>query len=272
MEVQCKNCETAFEGKFCPNCGQKAKTGRITFRQIYLELRSHFLHFDRGFAFTILQLATRPGAAVREYLAGKRVNHVKPLKFLFWSAAVSIIFSSLINLENRLYQSIEKDTGKPISQASRAMGHSILEKLQHYPGLVALMTIPTLSLCSWLLFRKRGYNYAEHFTANTYFMGEITLFGILLSLTYVLIPNLNFTMVTILGSVQWLCWSAYFGWAYSGWMLSGNRLLKWIKGILSLIGGYLLLILIFSVLMSTFLYIFHENIKDVLMKQDAIPQ
>ena len=47
--ISCKNCSTEFEGKFCSNCGEKAKAARISFPQILNDIRSYIIHFDQGF-------------------------------------------------------------------------------------------------------------------------------------------------------------------------------------------------------------------------------
>ena len=114
----CKNCEAEYQGRFCPNCGQKAKTKRITFRQVMSDLRDQFWHFDKGFLFTIIALVKQPGHTIRDYLAGKRVNYVKPMKYLFWMAAVSIILSTWSDLEGRILKSLAQQRGGELPAAS----------------------------------------------------------------------------------------------------------------------------------------------------------
>ena len=41
--IKCLNCGTEFEGKFCPECGQSAKTGRFTMRFIFENLMEAIL-------------------------------------------------------------------------------------------------------------------------------------------------------------------------------------------------------------------------------------
>lgn len=45
-KVKCLNCGTEFEGKFCPECGQSAKTGRYTTRFIFENMMEDFIGKD----------------------------------------------------------------------------------------------------------------------------------------------------------------------------------------------------------------------------------
>ena len=56
----CLNCGTEFEGNFCPECGQKADTGRFTMRFIFENLVAAFTSKDGGLWFTLKSLFTRP--------------------------------------------------------------------------------------------------------------------------------------------------------------------------------------------------------------------
>lgn len=80
--VECLNCETIFEGNFCPECGQKATTGRLTFNSILGNIMAGLTNFSNGMLFTVIKLFTHPGEAVRRYIEGSRVVYSKPFSFL----------------------------------------------------------------------------------------------------------------------------------------------------------------------------------------------
>lgn len=258
--IECKNCSTEFEGKFCPNCGQKAKTNRITIRQVVRDLRDQLIHFDKGFLYTIRELAIRPGETLRDFLAGKRVRHVKPIRFLFWASAINILFTAYADLESRIMASLEANGGAKITEESRAVGHTIMEWVNRYPGVVALLTVPTIALFGWLFSRKKGYNYAENFTINTYLMGQLSLFAIIITSMYILAPALSLPVMTMVGVFQWLVWSLYYGWTYSVVLGQKGRLGGWLKGIAILFAGYTLLILLISIVSATVVYFMKTNL------------
>src|SRR4051812_27858595 len=84
----CKNCANEFEGNFCNNCGQKAKTERLNWRYVSDEGKYVFLHFNGGLMYSIRQLFTRPGDSIRDFIEGKRVHHYKPILLVVVLAGV----------------------------------------------------------------------------------------------------------------------------------------------------------------------------------------
>ena len=258
--MECKNCSTEFEGKFCPSCGQKAKTNRITIAQVFRDLRDQLIHFEKGFLYTIRELALRPGDMLREYLAGKRVRHIKPIRFLFWASAINILFSAYADLEGRIMASLAAAGNTELNEESRAVGHTIMEWVNSYPGVVALLTVPTIALFGWIFTRKKGYNYAENFTVSTYLMGQLSLFAIFITSIYILAPNLSITVMTVAGLFQWLVWSLYYGWTYSVLLGQKGKFAGWLKGIAILVAGYTLLILIISIVSATAVYFMKDNL------------
>ena len=258
----CKNCSATFEGKYCPDCGQKGKTSRITFKQILKDLRDHFIHFDQGFLFTMRDLTLRPGDTIREYLEGKRVKHIKPLRYLFWSSAISFVFTQYINLEEKIFQGLEQE-GHAVTDQKRQVAHKIMQWFESHHSIVMLFTIPTVSVCSWLFFRKKGFNYAEFFTANTYLMAQISLFSIGVMLIQILVPVLNVAAIGIIGTIQWTLWALYFGWSYSHLVQQPRKVSAWLKGIVVIFAGYSLLIILMSVIFATLKTVFHFELEQL---------
>lgn len=71
----CLNCSTELISTYCHICGQKANTHRITPRHFIMHDIVHgVLHLDKGILFTLKQAFTRPGYAVMDYIAGKRIK------------------------------------------------------------------------------------------------------------------------------------------------------------------------------------------------------
>lgn len=254
----CKNCAHEFDGKFCPHCGQKAKTSRITFRQVLQDVRAHFIHFDQGFLFTIKELATRPGHSIREYIAGKRVKHVKPLKFMFWASAISFLIINLLGFQEKLIKRLEAEQGVTVKQ--HAFGQKFADFVMGHPSLMMFYILPGVAFCSWLLFRKKQLNYAEHFTLAAFLMGALSLISVFTNLVYLTMQNANLNQIAIIGVVQWLVWITYIGWVYSQFVEQPRKVGAWLKGALVLIGGYTVMILLSVLVASTMLYFFRDQI------------
>lgn len=254
----CKNCSFEFEGKFCPKCGQKSKTGRITIRQVFNEARQHFIHFDQGFLYTIRELALRPGHSIREYIAGKRVKHVKPVKFMFWATAINLLVMHLLRLDEDILKKVaeQQQTNNPkANEMSQKLSGFIFE----HPSILLFSMIPVIAVCSWLFFRRRGYNYAEHFVVSAYLMGEISLAAVVTAPISKFLNNISTTTapMTLFAVAIWV---VYFGWAYGQLFPSGNKFWTWIKGALSVFLGYLLLLILISIFAAVLVIFFKPQL------------
>ena len=84
MQV-CTHCHLQGEGKYCSNCGEIYRPGRITLRSVLHEVVHTFTHADHGFLYTLKSLAIRPGIMQKNYLEGERKSNQKPFS-LFLSA------------------------------------------------------------------------------------------------------------------------------------------------------------------------------------------
>ena len=104
-EKDCLNCGTRVIGKYCHNCGQE----NVEPKESVWHLVSHFFqdmtHFDGKFFTSLRYLVLKPGFLSKQYIAGKRVTYLNPIRmYLFTSAIFFLIFFSL-------YQVNEKTVG-----------------------------------------------------------------------------------------------------------------------------------------------------------------
>lgn len=254
----CKNCAFEFDGKFCPECGQKAKTKRITLKTIWEEVRKSAFHYDQGFSYTALQLLRRPGHAIREYLAGKRVNHIKPVKFLLWTTAINFLVFHLLGLDTEMINSIAEQQGQ------QKIGAKFSQYIFDHPAILIFLMIPNIALFSRLLFRRQAYNYAEHFVLNSYLMGMVGLFGLLTNPFLKLMGPVQSLFLTkmIFISVVWL---GYLGWGYVQFFQPpARKWVTWLKAVLAVLSGYVLLIVVISVLIATAIVLFGPWLKPIL--------
>ncbi|MBL7806980.1 MAG: DUF3667 domain-containing protein [Saprospiraceae bacterium] len=264
--TQCKNCSTAFEGKFCPDCGQKAKTGRITLGQVVKDLQNQVFHFEEGFLFTIRELVRRPGLMVAAYLAGKRAKHVKPIKFLVWTTAISFLFLHLIGFQELMLKQVKAQQQLQDNSSTMNSAVKINEWINAHPSLLMLFTVPFIALASWLLFRKKGYNYAEHFTGVAYLMGMLNVFAIFFTILYACFSHLPIDQLAMIGTVQWIFYLIFYGWACTQWFSAKKPFWVGVKGALVVLLGYVFLILVMSVLIATLLPLFKPQIEAWLAK------
>lgn len=108
----CRNCGEPLLGNFCWSCGQEAVDLRPSFRQLVGELVGDVLNLDTKLLRTLKPLLFQPGAVTRDYLEGRRVRHVTPLKIYLIAA---LIFFGLVAFLPRTSVSVvtqgERHTG-----------------------------------------------------------------------------------------------------------------------------------------------------------------
>jgi hypothetical protein len=104
--THCENCGAQLQGHWCAQCGQPAIEYRRSFRHVVADLLNEFLNWDSKFFNTIALLLLKPWRLTNEFLAGKRVRYVNPLRLYL---LVSILFFLAVNYEAK---SINVDPSK----------------------------------------------------------------------------------------------------------------------------------------------------------------
>jgi len=90
--THCENCGTQLIGHYCSKCGQPAIDYRRSFGHVVFDVLNEFLNWDSKFFGTIGLLISRPWRLTNEFLEGKRVRHVHPLR-LYLLASVVFFFA-----------------------------------------------------------------------------------------------------------------------------------------------------------------------------------
>src|SRR5215831_4340205 len=91
-QTHCENCGAELQGHWCAHCGQPAIDYRRSFRHVIADLLDEFLNWDSKFFATIALLIFKPWRLTNEFLAGKRVRHVNPLR-LYLLASILFFFA-----------------------------------------------------------------------------------------------------------------------------------------------------------------------------------
>lgn len=97
--ITCLNCNHPLDisDKFCPNCGQKNTTKRLTIRDFIDEFLANFYAYDSKVKHSIVSLFTKPGIAARDFINGKRLYYANPFRFYLSISLIYFIFIGLIN-------------------------------------------------------------------------------------------------------------------------------------------------------------------------------
>ena len=145
---QCQNCQTPFEGTYCPNCGQKnINLGRPLW-ELLGEIVKETLDVDGRAYRTIRTLLTQPGVLTREYLARRRHSYTPPLRLYLVISVSSLVLIAWLAGRGALLipgQTLEQDA---LSQAQFMS--------QELPRLMFVL-LPLFALKVKIVFPQRLY-------------------------------------------------------------------------------------------------------------------
>jgi ribosomal protein L40E len=108
-EKICLNCNAELQGRFCHKCGPENIEPKESFLHLLSHLVSHEFHFDSKFFSTAKHLLLTLGFLTKEYMAGRRVSYLDPIRmYIFLSAFFFLVVFSLnkgeTNLVNATYK------------------------------------------------------------------------------------------------------------------------------------------------------------------------
>lgn len=225
-QTNCLNCgaKIAPDQHFCANCGQKAQVHRITFMHFLHEFFHAFTHTDKGILHLLKALFLHPGRVAREYMAGKRKKYFNPFTFFLIVMTLFVFSSTFFSKDDlkivpdpRVVAQIPTEAGRQqyINTITRVVEASGFMK--HYGNVVGMIAVPFLSLITWLFYRRRGYNYAEHLTANLLFTAFNNLYFAILIVPLESLQRGGFSHYLVL-LAGLLLHSIYLSWGMSGFL------------------------------------------------------
>lgn len=95
-DMTCLNCRHVVDKRFCPNCGQENTATRKTFHHLFVHFFEDLTHYENAFWKTIRNLLFRPGALTREYLSGKRLSYLAPVRLYIFISFVTFLLMGVL--------------------------------------------------------------------------------------------------------------------------------------------------------------------------------
>lgn len=87
------NCGALVQGRYCQACGQENIVPRQNFWSLCWHFVADIFHFDGKFFDTLKYLLLRPGRVPREYVEGRRMRYLDPIRmYIFTSTVFFLIF------------------------------------------------------------------------------------------------------------------------------------------------------------------------------------
>ena len=173
---QCLNCGARLSGRFCAECGQDSRAGRLKFREILANVADELFKLDLPIARTMIDLTWRPGHVASEYVAGRRQTYTNPLKYCLLLTAASLLMMQTWPME--IGSTAAESDNAELEQAWLDAVNVVQGWIVRMGTFVTLLLLPVQAALSRLFFLRSGRNFAEHCVLALYVHGHWYLFSI----------------------------------------------------------------------------------------------
>lgn len=168
---KCKNCGTHLESdfKYCPSCGQEVRDSASSIGAFFTHFLNDYFTFDSKIIRSFKPLLFKPGFLTLEFLGGKRVRYITPLRlYIFISIAFFLVLSLL-------------GSDATATDSEEAFWDAFFG---NYLPKIFFLLLPLFALVLHLLYIRRKQPYVKHFVFSLHFHAFLfisTLFFLLIS-------------------------------------------------------------------------------------------
>lgn len=173
--MNCKNCDNKVDANFCTHCGQNAKVDKLNLPNFLTEVSDSVFQLNRGLFFTIKELFTRPGHAIRDFIQGKRKEYFKPIAYVLTLSTIYFLVSQISDSPTFISEILSGASDGAQGKDSISK-FPIEEWLTNNFAYTTLLLIPIFSLASFISFLGLGRNYLENIVINSYIAGQQAIF------------------------------------------------------------------------------------------------
>ena len=168
---KCVNCSHPLgDGDYCPACGQRQRSGRLTFQGIARRAVADGFSLDRGFFYTLVALTRRPGEVAKDFVAGRTAPYTSPIRYFLVCLAVAQLVAFWTEAIQGFVEGFtegNRDVSLNAKEGSKLLGD--------YFVLMAAGVLPLVVFATRLLLRRARFNIAEHMVFHLYTAGHSAL-------------------------------------------------------------------------------------------------
>lgn len=177
----CRNCGYEIDHNYCPACGQRTTTGRLTWTSLADSISSTFIgdeayglrgiNMRKGAVMTWLAVLIHPYVSVSEFIQGHRRKFFNPVAILLMLSTFYAVVFALVGKE---FTPTAKEEGQPMILW---MICSYYDYAKLHPAANMLLMLPFYALAMKTVFRRRSdLRYVEYLYIGIFLaVFEITL-------------------------------------------------------------------------------------------------
>ncbi|QBZ99041.1 DUF3667 domain-containing protein [Flavobacterium sangjuense] len=122
----CLNCNYVVENRFCPNCGQENTDTRKTFHHLFVHFFEDLTHYENAFWKTIKNLLLKPASLTKEYLSGKRLSYLAPVRLYIFISFVTFFLIAIFPTNPDNLVNSDQTTTVPIKDKNGVVRDSVI--------------------------------------------------------------------------------------------------------------------------------------------------
>lgn len=127
----CLNCNYVVENRFCPNCGQENTDTRKTFHHLFIHFFEDLTHYENAFWKTIKNLLLKPASLTKEYLSGRRLSYLAPVRLYIFISFVTFFIIAVFPInttDDKDFISGDQTITIPVKDKNGAVKDSVIGK------------------------------------------------------------------------------------------------------------------------------------------------
>ncbi|MBS1660735.1 MAG: DUF3667 domain-containing protein [Bacteroidetes bacterium] len=116
-EKICLNCKAELYARYCHICGQENLEPKETVWHLVSHFFNDITHFDGKFFSTVKYLMRKPGFLSKEYMAGRRMSYLNPIRMYVFTSAIFFIFLfSLQRPKDVMHEKNRKESASTVKE------------------------------------------------------------------------------------------------------------------------------------------------------------
>jgi hypothetical protein len=122
----CLNCRHVVEKRFCPHCGQENTDTRKTFYHLFIHFFEDLTHYENAFWKTIKNLLFKPSSLTKEYLSGKRLSYLAPVRLYIFISFVTFFLIAIFPNNADDLVNVNQTTTVPVKDKNGIVKDSVI--------------------------------------------------------------------------------------------------------------------------------------------------
>jgi len=135
-EKNCLNCQTEVIGRYCHKCGQENLEPKETVWHLVQHFFNDITHFDGKFFDTVKYLIKKPGFLSLEYMRGRRMSYLNPIRMYVFTSAIFFIILYSITKPEDMAKGLRQDKTEKSAPSTKKLADLIADTARYHKNSI----------------------------------------------------------------------------------------------------------------------------------------